>query len=73
MNLKIHTDKTTQSDYQHGCVDISASTHMEAFQLGQVFETIVSTGREVVCTENISRSAVIIRIPLTPAKEKGEP
>lgn len=63
MKVQMHKNDQTQSDYAGGCVEITAETASEHFELGQVFQQLVETEARTVKWNNNGR--VSIRVPIT--------
>lgn len=62
MNLVMHRDNSTQSDFENGAIDIVSSSVGESFELGTVFGALVTNGFDVVKSVNDDR--VTLRVPL---------
>ncbi len=62
MNIKF-LKGNEQSDYENGCIEISTSDQIQAFELGRLFSKLINNKFKTVSLD--CNETVAIRIPLT--------
>lgn len=65
VEIEMHDDDKTQSDYKRGALTIHATDPETVFRLGQMLEQLRSEGKKAVCGTN--HGGVFLRIPLVDA------